>query len=70
MTNASDPAVSDVLRRAMLARIASLSRNGRPSVTPIYFVWQNGHVWLGTAEWTLAVRDVKADQRVSILFNI
>ncbi len=67
---AADPAVRDVLGRSMVARIATLSRAGRPSVTPLYFVWHNGHVWLGTADWTLAARDVKADPRVSVLFNV
>ncbi len=54
----------------MLARIATLSRTGRPSITPLYFVWLNGHFWLGTADWTLADRDARADPRVSILFHV
>ncbi len=65
-----DPGVVDVLHRSMIARIAPLSRNGRPSITPIYFVFVNGHIWLGTSNWTLAARDVKADPRVSVLFNV
>jgi hypothetical protein len=62
-----DPAVLDVLRRCMVARIATLSSNGRPSVNPLYFIYLNGHIWLGTADWTLAARNVKADPRVSVL---
>jgi hypothetical protein len=65
-----DPAALDVLRRSMVARIATLSRHGRPSVNPLYFISHNGHIWLGTAEWTLAARNVKADPRVSILFEV
>jgi nitroimidazol reductase NimA-like FMN-containing flavoprotein (pyridoxamine 5'-phosphate oxidase superfamily) len=65
-----DPAVLDVLRRCMVARIATLSSNGRPSINPLYFVYLNGHIWLGTADWTLAARNVKADPRVSVLFEI
>jgi hypothetical protein len=67
---ADDPAVLDVLRRSMVARIATLSRSGRPSITPLYFVYLNGRIWLGTSEWTLAARDVAADQRVSVLFEV
>ena len=67
---ADDPAVRDVLRRSMVARIATLSRTGQPSVTPLYFVWLKGHVWLGTADWTLAARDAKADPRVCVLLNV
>jgi hypothetical protein len=54
----------------MVARIATLSRNGRPSINPLYFVAPHGRIWLGTVEWTLAARNVKADPRVSVLFQV
>ena len=65
-----DPAVLNVLRRSMIARIATLSRTGRPSINQLYFVYMDNHLWLGTAEWTLAARNVKADPRVSVLFEV
>ncbi len=68
--NADDPVVLDIMRRSMVARIATLSGNGRPSINPLYFIYLNGHIWLGTSEWTLAARNVKADPRVSILFEV
>ena len=67
---ADDPVVLDILRRSMVARIATLSRSGRPSVNPLYFIYLNGKILLGTPEWTLAARNVKADPRVSVLFNL
>ena len=68
--NVDDPALLDILRRGMVARIATLSRNGRPNINPLYFVCQNDRIWLGTSEWTLAARNVQADPRVSILFEV
>jgi hypothetical protein len=68
--NVDDPAVLDILRRCMVARIASLSHHGRPSINPLYFVSLSGRIWLGTSEWTLAARNVKADPRVSVLFEV
>ena len=65
-----DPAVLDVIRRCMVARLATVSGGGRPSLNPLYFIYQDGHIWLGTSEWTLAARNVKADPRVSVLFEI
>jgi hypothetical protein len=41
-----------------------------PSLNPLYFVYVNGHVWLGTSDWTLAARNVKADPRVNVIFNV
>lgn len=67
--NVDDPAMLDILQRCRVARIATLSCNGRPSINPLYFVSHHDHIWLGTSEWTLAARNVKADPRVSILFE-
>ena len=67
---ADDPVVLDILRRSMVARIATLSRSGRPSVNPLYFIYLNGKILLGTPEWTLAARNIKANPRVSVLFNV
>ena len=67
---ADDPAVLDIMRRSMVARIATLSHNGRPSINPLYFVYLNGQIWLGTVDWTLAARNVKADPQVSALFEV
>jgi Pyridoxamine 5'-phosphate oxidase len=65
-----DPVALDVVRRSMVARIATLSRHGRPSINPLYFISHHGHIWLGTSEWTLAARNVQADSRVSVLFEV
>ena len=70
MMNPDDPEVVDILRRAMVARIATVSRNGRPHVNPLYFVCRDGKIYLGTVERTLAALNVKSDPRVTILFNI
>lgn len=68
--NPEDPAVVEILRRAMVARIATVSRNGRPHLNPLYFVCRDGKIYLGTVERTLAALNVKNDPRVTILFNI
>ena len=65
-----DPAVLDVIQRSMVARIATLSTRGRPSINPLYFIYLDGHIWLGTADWTLAARNVRAEPRVSVLFEV
>jgi len=64
------PEVLDVTRRAMVARLATLSRNGRPSINPLYFVCRDNNIWLGTDDWTLAARNARADRRVSVLFEV
>ena len=68
--NPDDPAVVDILRRAMVARIATVSRSGRPHINPLYFVRENGKIYLGTVDRTLAALNVKANPRVTILFDV
>jgi general stress protein 26 len=70
MMKPDDPAVVGILRRAMVARIATVSRNGRPHVNPLYFISGNGKMYLGTTDRTLAALNVKANPRVTIMFNI
>jgi general stress protein 26 len=65
-----DPEVVDVIGRCMVARIATLSRNWRPSINPLYFIPKGGQIWLGTDDWTLAARNVKANSHVSALFEV
>jgi general stress protein 26 len=65
-----DPAVAEILGRAMVARIATVSRNGRPHVNPLYFVCRHGTIYLGTTDRTLAALNVTSDPRVTLLFNI
>lgn len=68
--NPDDPAAVDILRHAMVARIATMSRTGRPHVNPLYFVWGKGKIYLGTSDHTLAALNARANPRVTILFNI
>ncbi|MDY6997685.1 MAG: pyridoxamine 5'-phosphate oxidase family protein [Actinomycetota bacterium] len=64
-----DPAAVSAIGHAMVARIATLSRTGRPHVNPLYFVYHSGTIYLGTTDRTLAARNVAANPRVSLLFT-
>jgi hypothetical protein len=54
----------------MVARIATLSRNRRPHINPLYFVYVSGRIYLGTSDRTLAALNVRKNPRVTILFNV
>jgi nitroimidazol reductase NimA-like FMN-containing flavoprotein (pyridoxamine 5'-phosphate oxidase superfamily) len=66
----SDPVVGEILGRAMVARIATVSRRQRPHVNPLYFVVIDGRIHLGTATYTLATHNVGANRDVQILFEV
>ncbi len=65
----SDPSVLDILERSMVARLASMSRRGRPHVNPLYFIVTDGHIHLGTATATLAAHNVGANPQVQVIFE-
>lgn len=59
----------DLIRRARIARLATASANGRPSVNPLFFVLRGRELWLGTPTWTLAARNVASNPAVSVLID-
>lgn len=59
-----------ILDGSMVARIATISKTGRPHVNPLYFRLADGHIHLGTATNTLAAHNVRANPDVQILFEV
>ena len=66
----TDALVQHLLKRAMVARMATISRSGRPHVNPNYFVVDDSRLWLGTTTGTLAARNVAVNPAVQLLFEI
>jgi len=80
----NDEILDEILDRAMVARIATVSRSGRPHVNPLYFIVDRPqgndarrddahgyhHIHPGTASYTLAAHNVAANPAVQILFEI
>lgn len=66
----TDPLLQHLLERAMVARMATISRSGRPHVNPNYFVVDESRLWLGTTTGTLAARNVAVNPAVQLLFEI
>lgn len=66
---ADDARVRDVLRRAMIARIVTVSASGRPLIMPLYFVWLDGRIYLNNAATSPTVRNVAVHPHVLVLFQ-
>lgn len=65
----ADREIQQIMQRTRVARLATLSRTGRPSVNPLYFILWRDRIWLGTADWTLAARNVAATFEAVVLFE-
>jgi general stress protein 26 len=58
-----------LIERARVARIATVSSNGRPHVNPLWYMVDDGRIVLGTSLHTLAARNAAANERVQVLFE-
>jgi hypothetical protein len=64
-----DREVQDFIADSMVAEVATLSRKGTPSLTPLWFVCDRGRIYMGTGQATLTVRNVAAHPNVDLLFD-
>lgn len=64
-----DPIVLGIQNRSFVARVATRSRSGLPALTPLWFVTDGGHFFMGTAQTALAARNVIAHPEVEILLD-
>jgi len=49
-----------------VCRVATVSRGGRPHVSPLWFVWDGGALWLYSIVRSQRWTDLAADPRVSV----
>ena len=59
----------EFLARPLLCKFASISRDGSPHLTPIWFIYENGKFIVTTPEGTVKARNVRRDHRVALLVD-
>lgn len=64
-----DPLVGHYLGNSLVIRLATASGQGRPSLTPIWFVVMGGRLVVSTGATTVAARNVAAEPRVTVLLD-
>ncbi len=65
----TDTEMEDFLSQGHLARIATVKRDGSPHVTPVWFLWENGELIIVTYRSSLKIKNIKRDNRVSIVID-
>jgi nitroimidazol reductase NimA-like FMN-containing flavoprotein (pyridoxamine 5'-phosphate oxidase superfamily) len=63
-----DPEVRKWIGASLVAQVATLSRKEAPALTPLWFVCDRGHLYMGTGRATLAARNIAVYPRVVLLF--
>ena len=64
-------AVEEFLAEPQNLILATLRKDGRPQLSPVWFVWRDDAFWISTAASTAKWKNLKRDQRCSgIIDNI
>lgn len=65
VTSAQD----EFLRTQIHAIVATLQPDGMPQLTPNWYWWDGERFWISTLDWTVKVRNLKRDPRVTLCID-
>ena len=65
----TDDEISGFLAQSLIAKLCTYNRDGTIHIAPVWFKYENGEMVLGTQELTQKVKNIKRDDRVSILVD-
>jgi len=51
------------------AIVATIGADGAPQVTPNWYLWDGEAFWISTLDWTVKVRNVRRDPRVTLCID-
>jgi PPOX class probable F420-dependent enzyme len=57
------------LRETPHAIIATIQPDGQPQLTPNWYLWDGTRFWISTLDWTVKVRNIKRDPRVTLCID-
>ncbi len=64
-----DARVRRFLQKSMVTPLATLSARGQPHLTPLWFVYDGGKLYMNTRAASPAARDIAANPHVVLLFH-
>jgi PPOX class probable F420-dependent enzyme len=62
--------VSEFLTRRLLGRLATASSEGQPHVVPVWFLWEDGAVWISSYRSTRKVIDIERNDKCALVVDI
>src|SRR5579875_1779744 len=61
--------LDDFLSTERTCRVATLTSDGSPHVTPLWFAWDGTHVWLTSIVRSQRWTDLQRDPRISVVVD-
>ncbi len=65
----SDDERDEFLRTERTCRVATVGGDGAPHVTPLWFVWHDGSIWLTSLVRSQRWTDLQRDDRISVVVD-
>jgi PPOX class probable F420-dependent enzyme len=64
------PQVTEFLRQRLLGRLATASPDGQPHIVPVWFLWEDGAVWISSYRSTRKVIDIEHNRKCALVVDI
>jgi PPOX class probable F420-dependent enzyme len=64
------PEAEAFLARPLLGRLATASPDGQPHVAPVWFLWEDGCVWISSYKSTRKIIDLKRNPKCAIVVDV
>ncbi len=61
--------LEEFLKAPRLARLAVVKKDGGPHVSPVWYLWEDGHFWFTTTAGRVKGRAIRRDGRVAFTID-
>jgi PPOX class probable F420-dependent enzyme len=64
------PQTEKFLARNLLGRLATASPDGQPHVVPVWFLWEDGLIWISSYRSTRKVLDLERNPKCALVVDL
>ena len=64
------PEITEFLTRKLIGRLATALPDGQPHVVPVWFLWDDGAIWISSYRSTRKVIDIERNNKCAIVIDI
>ncbi|RMF90311.1 MAG: hypothetical protein D6733_04220 [Methanobacteriota archaeon] len=61
--------LEEYLSQPIIARIATVGKSGRPSIAPVWFIYEEGTLVISTGRDSAKIRNIKANRTVAVAID-
>ncbi len=58
------------LAQPLVARLATVRANGSPQITPMWYLWDDGKIYMSTRSFAAKVKHIRKNPRVAVVIDV